>query len=199
MFVQFVLAYGFWAGIRLCKKIFWDKLDTHEFSMCIMRNPILTCMVTLHAGHSCRGYRLSGGEPCWTSWIWYLGATWFGTRLAGSLHLRLELVWSILLYRSFEKGFIWGWSWFEASCFTAPLRNQSLKAGAGLKHLPLHALWEKLHLRLELVWSILLYRSFKKSFIWGWSWFESFSFVNPSRNSSFEAEAGLDHLPLQIL
>ena len=34
----------------------------------------------------------------------------------------LELVWSILLYKSFEKVFIWGWIWFEACCFTNPLR-----------------------------------------------------------------------------
>ena len=28
-----------------------------------------------------------------------------------------------------------GWSWFEASPFTHPLRKSSFEAGAGLKHL----------------------------------------------------------------
>ena len=83
------------------------------------------------------------------------------------LHLKLELVWSILFYKSFKKAFIWDWIWFEASCLSDPLT--------------------RLHLRLKLVWSILLYRSFKKGFIWSWIWFdESFSFTNPWRNASFD-------------
>ena len=75
------------------------------------------------------------------------------------LHLKLELVWSILFYNSFKKAFIWDWIWFEASCLSDPLR--------------------RLQLRLKLVWSILLYRSFKKGCIWGWIWFEAFSFTDP--------------------
>ena len=99
--------------------------------------------------------------------------------LQESLHLRLDMVWSILLYKSFEKVFIWGWIWFESFCFTNPLRKASLEAEAGLKHLALQILWERLHLRLDLVWSFFLYKSLKKSFIWGWSWFEAFFFTNP--------------------
>ena len=76
------------------------------------------------------------------------------------------MVWSILLYKSFEKIFIWGWIWFESFCFTNPLRKASLEAEAGLKHLALQILWERLHLRPDLVWSIFLYKSLKKGFIW---------------------------------
>ena len=75
--------------------------------------------------------------------------------------------------------FIWGLSWFQVSCFTDPLKKASFEAGSGLKPFPLQILKETLHLRLELVWSILLYKSLKKSFIWGWSWFEAFCFTDP--------------------
>ena len=116
-----------------------------------------------------------------------------------SLHLRLDLVWSVLLYKSFRKGFIWSWSWFEASCFTDPLRKASFEAGSGLKFFPSQILKEMLHLRLELVCSIFFYKSFKKVFIWGWSWFEASCLTNPLRKSSFEAGSGLKHLALRIL
>ena len=119
--------------------------------------------------------------------------------LKESLHLRLDLVWSILLYKSFKKGFIWSWSWFEASCFTDPLRKVSFEAESGLKLFPLQILKERLHLRRELVWSIFLHKSLKKGFIWGWSWFEASCFTNPLRKSSFEAGSGLKHFALQIL
>ena len=109
------------------------------------------------------------------------------------------LVWSIFFYRSLKKSFIWGWSWFEASCFTNPSRKSSFEAGSGLKLFPLQILKETLHLRPELGWSILLNNSLKKVFIWGWIWFEAFCFTNPLRKASFEAEAGLKHLALQIL
>ena len=94
------------------------------------------------------------------------------------LHLKLELVWSILFYKSLKKAFIWDWIWFEASCLSDPLR--------------------RLHLRLKLVWSILLYRSLKKGFIWGWSWFGTFSFADTLRRASLEVGAGLKHRALQI-
>ena len=71
--------------------------------------------------------------------------------------------------------------------------------GSGLNLFPLHILEETLHLRLELVWSIFFYKSLKKSFIWGWSWFEAPCFTNPLRKSSFEAGSGLKHFALQIL
>ena len=119
--------------------------------------------------------------------------------LKEKLRLRLELIWSILLYRSFKKVFIWSWIWFEASCFTNPLRKSSFEAGAGLDHFPSQILKERLHLKLKLVWSILLHRSFKKGSISGWSWFEASCFPDPLRKASFEAEAGLKHLALQIL
>ena len=116
-----------------------------------------------------------------------------------SLHLRLDLVWSILLYKSFKKGFIWSWSWFEASCFTDTLRKASFEAGSGLKLFLLQILKETLHLRLELVWSIFLYKLATKSFIWGLSWFEKPCFTNPLGKSSFEAGSGLNHFALRIL
>ena len=119
--------------------------------------------------------------------------------LKETLHLRLELVWSIFLYKSLKKSFIWGWSWFEASCFTNPWRKSSFETGSGLNFFRLQILKETLHLRLELVWSIFLYKSLKKSFIWGWSWFEASCFTNPLRKSSFEAGSGLKHLASQIL
>ena len=81
--------------------------------------------------------------------------------LEETLHLRRELVWSILLNNSLKNVFIWGWIWFEASCFTDPLREASFEAEAGLKHFASQILQERLHLRLKLVWSILLYKSFK--------------------------------------
>ena len=93
--------------------------------------------------------------------------------------MRLELVWRILLYKSFEKVFIWGWIWFEAFCFTNPLRKVSFEAEAGLKHLALQILWERLHLRLDLVWSFFFYKSLNKT--------------------SLEAGAGLKHFSVQIL
>ena len=110
----------------------------------------------------------------------------------------LNHVWSVLLYKSFKKGFIWSWSWFEASCFTDTLRKASFEAGSGLKLFLLQIIKEKLHLRLELVWSIFLYKSLKKDFIWGWSWFETSCFTNPLRKSSFEAGSGLKHFALQL-
>ena len=161
--------------------------------------------------------------------------------LKETLHLRMELVWSIFLYKlgrkaSFEawadlkhlalqillKIFIWGWIWFESSCFTDPLdpwESDSFVAGAGsdhfpsqilkerlhlklklgLKHLASQILQERLHLRLKLVWSILPYRSFKKGFIWSWTWFEASCLTDPLRKASFEAEAGLKQFPLQML
>ena len=70
--------------------------------------------------------------------------------------------------RCWSTGFIWSWSWFGTSCFTNPLRKASFDVGSGLKLFPLQILTERLHLRLELVWSALLHRSFKKVFIWGW-------------------------------
>ena len=110
----------------------------------------------------------------------------------------LELVWSILLHRSFKKVFLWCWIWFEASCPTDPLRKASFEAGFGLKLFPLQILEENIHFRLELVWSILLHKSFKKGFIWGWIWFEASCCTDHLRKASFEAEAGLKHLVLQI-
>ena len=86
---------------------------------------------------------------------------------------------NFFLYKSLKKRFIW--------------------AGAGLKHFLLQILKEKLHLRLDLIWSILLYKSFEKVFIWGWIWFEAFCFTNPLGKASFDAETGLKHLALQIL
>ena len=111
----------------------------------------------------------------------------------------LTLVWSISLYRTFKKGFIWGWIWFEALSFTNPWRHASFEAGAGLEHFPLQIFKEKLHLSLELIRSILLYKSFKKIFIWGWIWFEASCFTHPLRKSSFEAGFGLKHIALHIL
>ena len=103
----------------------------------------------------------------------------FSMCIKETLHLRLKLVWSILLSRSFKKGFIWGWIWFEALSFTNPWRHASFEAGAGLEHFPLQIFKEKLHLSLELIRSILLYRSFKKVFIWSWIWFEVYCFTDP--------------------
>ena len=77
--------------------------------------------------------------------------------------------------------FIWGWSWFEACCFTDPLRKASFEAGSGLNLSPLQILRETCHLRLQLVWNIFFYKSLKKSFVWGWSWFEASSFTDPLR------------------
>ena len=111
----------------------------------------------------------------------------------------MELVWSILLYKSFKKVFIWGWIWFEASCFTDPSRKASFEAGSGLKLFPLQILKETLHLRPELGWSILLNNSLKKVFIWGWIWFEASYSTDTLRKASFEAVSGLKLLPLQIL
>ena len=95
-----------------------------------------------------------------------------------------DLVRIFFLYKSLKKRFIWGWSWFEAFSFTNSQRKASFEAWADLKHLALQILQENLHLRLDLVWIILLYRSFRslrKRFICGWSWFGSFSFTNPPR------------------
>ena len=44
----------------------------------------------------------------------------------------LDLVWSFFLYKSLQKSFIWGWSWFEAPCFTDPLRKSSFEAGSAM-------------------------------------------------------------------
>ena len=99
--------------------------------------------------------------------------------LKETCHLRLKLVWNIFFYKSLKKSFVWGWSWFEASCFTDPLRKSSFEAGSGLKHISSQILQERLHLRLKLVWSILLYKSFKKGFIWSRIWFESCYSTHP--------------------
>ena len=131
------------------------------------------------------------------NWSWFEASCL--TNPLRNLHLRLNMVWIILLYKSFKKGFTWSWSWFEASCFTDPLRKASFEAGSGLELLPLQILGEKLHLRLELVWSHFLYKSLKKGFIWCWSWFEASCFTNPLRKSSFEAGFGLKHFALQLL
>ena len=115
------------------------------------------------------------------------------------LHLRLKLVWSILLYGSFKKGFIWNWIWFDAPCFPDPSRKASFEAESGLKLFLIQILKEKHYLRLELVWSIFLHRSFKKGVIWGWIWFEASCYTDPLRKASFDADAGLKHLASQIL
>ena len=52
--------------------------------------------------------------------------------------------------------------------FSIKTQRSSFEAASGLKPFPSQILKETLHLRLELVWSILLYKSFKKVFIWGW-------------------------------
>ena len=149
--------------------------------------------------------------------IWGSGLNLFPLQiLKETLHLRLELVWSIFLYKLAKKSFIWGLSWFETSCFTNPLKifiwgwiwfesscftdpldpweNDSFVTGAGLDHFPSQILQERLHLKLKLVWSTLLHRSFKKGFIEGWSWFEASCLTDPLRKASFEAGPGLKHL-----
>ena len=86
----------------------------------------------------------------------------------------------------FQKHVITGWCRSEACSLTSPRRKAWVESVAGLKHFPLHILWEKLVWRLGLVWYIFLYKSFKKSLFGSWSWFEAFSVTNPLRTARLD-------------
>ena len=139
----------------------------------------------------------------------------------GLKHFPLLILWEKLVWRAEVIGrlelvlpsdsLFAGSSWFGARSFINPKGKACLEAGPGLKHFPLQILYKKLIWRLELVWGIFRYKSFKESLFGGWSWFEALSFTNPLRRCRWEAGAcwrhfpwvesgaGLKHFPLQII
>ena len=92
--------------------------------------------------------------------------------LWGRLEWGLELIWSIstdqfinnpvdatagsecLLFKSFKKSLVRGWSWFETFSLGDTINKACLETGDDLDHHHWQILWERLGWRLELVWSL---------------------------------------------
>ena len=131
-----------------------------------------------------KAHSASCSPPPYKTKVWHFWRCWRWECSASLLchPIRLSSYTAELNYtKSFKNDLIGGWSWFETVSFTSPLRKAWLQSVAGWMHFLLQILWEKLDYRLEPVWSIFLYKSFKRSLITGWGWCKAFSITNQSQ------------------